>query len=165
MPRLRQHEGQVDQQPDREEEHHQQQALDRVHRAHHQRALGGVADVEAGEEGAEPGRQLERAAQRGADHAERQRADRREVADSAPREPERQVDALAPADSTQISPRAAATASASLSSRPARSMPLALARPTDDDQHRHDGKVLGDQHADREPPGLGAQLADVLEDA
>ena len=34
----------------------------------------------------------------------------------------------------------------------------------DDDQHRHHGEVLGDQHADRDPPGLVAQLADVLED-
>ena len=82
---------------DRQEEHHHQQALDRVHGAHHDRPLGGVADVQAGEEGAEAGGQLERAADRGAEHAQRQRADRRQIRIAHPEAAKRQMDVL-PAD-------------------------------------------------------------------
>ena len=151
----------VDEQPDRQEEQHQEHALDRPRRLDERLARGARADEQAGEERAVGRRQTQQPADRRRREARRQRRQRRQVAVADDPFAERQANALAAA---QVPYEQHQEADRERHRQEVDQRQAGLAgHGVEHQHHRHHREVLGDQDADRAAADLGAQLVDVLE--
>ena len=127
------------------------------------RAQGGVGDDEARHERTIDRRQAEQARNGGNGKAEGQHGKRNEVGLAGEIAGERQRDL---ARHVQIPDQPAEDHHSRSDQHQCLPHGLAVTRCAEtfgDDQHRHDGDVLGDQHADGDAAGFGTQFTDVIQ--
>ncbi len=151
----------IQQQTDGNEKHHQQNTLDRPGRRQQGRASGGIADPQTGQKSAVGRGQSQQGRYQGGAEAIGHGGDRGQfhVAVQGPREGH--ADPAAPGQQRnharqqshrreQFDVTGQGDAGASR-------------QPVDNQQHGHDGQILGDQHANRRAAHGGAQFADVFQ--
>jgi hypothetical protein len=151
QPDVGENEVEIDQQPDREEEHHQKNALDRFDHRDDAAAKRRVADDDARKKRAIDRRQPGQPGQGGRRKAQRQRSDASRSTLFSIASAKGSL-SLGLRPNHHSKPASSATATTTLKATSRDSMLLA-AKARNQDQHRHHGQVLGDQHADRDLPG------------